>query len=367
MKRRKFLKAALGSGAATAACTVAAPAISQGLREWRVAHAYPRNYPIFGTVANVIADAIAKGSNGRLTLKVFGAGEIVPPFETANAVSSNTVQMGMGTPYFWKGRVPAMALITALPFGLSGTEQNAWLSAGGRELCQKAYDRLGAKFFAAGNSGAQMGGWFNRSIDSAASFNGLKMRMPGMGGEVLKAMGCTIVNLPGGELLPALQSGTIDAAEWIGPYADLAFGFHKVAKYYYYPGWQEPSGIMDCFVNMGEWNKLPPDLKAVVEAAMEIGNAYVFNECNAKNAGALKTLVERHKVQLRRYSDETLVTLAQKSGEVINDLASQDPLSRELLDSILKFREDAIGYAKVSEQAMLVARSLDYRFAALKR
>lgn len=367
MKRRKFLKTALGTGAVAAASTFPAPAISQGRQEWRLAHAYPKNYPIFGTVPNLIADIIGKGSNGRLTVKVFGAGEIVPAFEVSNAVSSGTVQMGLGTSYFWKGRVPALQFITALPFGLTAAEQNAWFSAGGRELCQKAYDQMGCKFFVAGNTGVQMGGWFNRPMDSIANFAGLKMRMPGLGGEVLKALGSTIVNLPGGELLPALQSGTIDAAEWIGPYADLAFGFHKVAKFYYYPGWQEPSGIVDCFVNMNEWNKLPADLKVLVEAAMEAANSHVLNESNARNPGALKTLVERHKVQLRRFSDETLVRLAQKSGEVINDLASQDALSRELLDSILKFREESMGYARISEQAMLVARSLDYSFAKPKR
>ena len=364
MNRRKFLKSTAAAGvAAGSAATIAAPAISQGIRQWRLTHAYPKNYPIFGTAPNLIADYIKRGSGGKLEVEVYGAGEIVPAFEAIEAVGNNTCQIGYGTSYFWKGKEPAAQFITGMPFGLTAQEQNGWFVAGGTELAQKVYDRLNVKFFVAGNSGAQMGGWFNKEITGPESFQGLKMRLPGLGGEVLSAIGATIVNLPGGELLQAMQTGSIDAVEWIGPSSDLAFGFHKVAQYYYYPGWQEPSGIFDCFVNMDEWQKLEPEFQAIIEAATQAANGYVLNELTARNPAALRTLIDEHNVQMKRFSDETLIRLAETSGEVINDIASQDPLSRELLDSLLKFRADAMGFSSVGEQAVLMARSLDYKFA----
>ncbi|RUM97036.1 TRAP transporter substrate-binding protein [Pseudaminobacter arsenicus] len=364
MERRSFIKSIGLAGATVAGAALAAPAIAQDVRHWRLLHAYPKGYPVYGTAPNVFAEFVGKASGGRLKVQVYGAGEVVPAFETMDAVSSGAAQVGFGTSYFWKGKEPAMQFITGLPFGMTVQEQNAWFTAGGLELSQKVYERLGCKFFVAGNSGTQMGGWFNREIESTASFSGLKMRMPGMGGEVLSALGATIVNLPGGELLPSMQSGAIDACEWIGPYLDQAFGFHKVAKYYYYPGWQEPSGINDLFVNMDEWNKLPEDLQAIVAAGAELANAHVINELTARNPVAQKQLMDE-KVEFRPFSNETLIDLANKSGEVINDLASKDPLSREVVDHILNFRAAVMGATALSEQAVLMARSLDYKYANL--
>lgn len=363
MERRSFLKSIGFSGAAAAGVALAAPAIAQDVRQWRLLHAYPKGYPVYGTAPNVFAEFVGKASGGRLKVQVYGAGEVVPAFETMDAVSSGAAQIGFGTSYFWKGKEAAMQFITGLPFGMTAQEQSAWFMAGGNELTQKVYDRFGCKFFLAGNSGTQMGGWFNREIDSTANFSGLKMRMPGLGGEVLSAIGATIVNLPGGELLPSMQSGAIDACEWIGPYLDQAFGFQKVAKYYYYPGWQEPSGINDLFVNLGEWNKLPEDLQAIVAAGAELANAHVINELTARNPNARKQLLKEG-VEFRAFSNETLIDLANKSGEVINDLASQDPLSREVVDHILKFRSAVMGTTALSEQAILMARSLDYKYAS---
>lgn len=364
MKRRAFFKsAAVTSAAVAAASAFPAPAISQGRRQWRLTHAYPKGYPIFGEAPELIADYVERGSDGRLTIQVFGAGEIVPAFEAMDAVESGTTEMGYGTSYFWSGKEPALKFITGMPFGLTAQEQNGWFAAGGRELCQKVYDRLGVKFFVAGNSGAQMGGWFNREIESPEDLSGLRMRIPGLGGEVMSAVGATVVNLPGGELLPAMQTGSIDALEWIGPYSDLAFGFHQVAEYYYYPGWQEPSGIFDLFINKRAWDDLPSDIQAITEAASVAANAYVLDELSARNPPALRTLVEQHNVKLRRFSDETLTALGEASGEVINDIASQDSLSRELLDSILEFRRNATAFTEIAEQAVLQARSLDYAYA----
>ncbi|MGB3388525.1 MAG: TRAP transporter substrate-binding protein [Pseudaminobacter sp.] len=362
MERRSFIKSIGLAGATVAGAALAAPAIAQDVRHWRLLHAYPKGYPVYGTAPVVFADFVKKASGGRLEVQVFGAGEVTPAFETMDAVSSGAAHVGFGTSYFWKGKEAAMQFITGLPFGMTAQEQNAWFLAGGNELTQKVYDRLGCKFFVAGNSGTQMGGWFNREIESPAAFSGLKMRMPGLGGEVLSALGATIVNLPGGELLPSMQSGAIDACEWIGPYLDQAFGFHKVAKYYYYPGWQEPSGINDLFVNMAEWEKLPEDLQAIVAAGAELANAHVLNELTARNPDAHKRLVSEG-VDFRPFNSETLTALAQKSGEVIDDLASKDPLSREVVDHILKFRASVLGTTAISEQAVLTARALEYNYA----
>lgn len=360
MKRRHFIASAALGGLTSA---VAAPAIAQDVKTWRLLHAYPKGYPVYGTAPIMFADFVNKASGGRLNIQVFGAGEIVPAFETMDAVRSGTAQMGFGTSYFWKSKVPAMQFIGGLPFGLTAQEQNAWFTAGGNALAQKAYDQLGVKFFVAGNSGTQMGGWFNKEINAASDFSGLKMRMPGVGGEVLSSLGTTIVNLPGGEILPSMQSGAIDACEWIGPYLDLVFGLHKVAQYYYYPAWQEPAGINDLFINMEEWSALPADLQAIVAAGAELMNAYVLNELAAKNPEALRVLVEDNGVQMRRFSDETLTALGDSTGEMLNDLASDDALSREILDDILTFRANALGQANISERAVMEARALDYTFA----
>lgn len=361
MKRRQFITNA--GVAATGAAVLSTPVLAQDVREWRLLHAYPKGYPIYGTAPIMFADFVNKASGGRLNVQVFGAGEVVPAFETMDAVRGGTAQMGFGTSYFWKGKVPALQFITGLPFGMTVQEQNAWFSAGGLELSQKVYNQLNVKFFVAGNSGPQMGGWFNKEIGSASDLTGVKMRMPGLGGETLSALGTTIVNLPGGELLPSMQSGAIDAVEWVGPYLDMAFGFQKVAAFYYYPGWQEPSGINDLFINMDEWNALPEDLQQIVAAGAELSNSYVLNELTAKNPEALRVLVEENGVKLKRFSDETLIEIGNAAGTLLNDLASDDPLSREILDSILAFRKTSVGFTDISTKAVLEARALDYKYA----
>jgi TRAP-type mannitol/chloroaromatic compound transport system substrate-binding protein len=222
---------------------------------------------------------------------------------------------------------------------------------------------MGAKFFPSGNTGTQMGGWFNKEIKSPADYRGLKMRIPGLGGEVVKAAGGNVINLPGGEIPPALASGAIDATEWVGPYNDLAFGLYKSAKYYYYPGWHEPATLLENFINLNAWEKLPGDIKAVVEAANRAVNQTVLSEFVARNNAALRTLVTKHKVQLRQFPESLLNHLGKLSGDVMNDLASKDPLSREVMDDYLKFRRDVIAWEKVSEQAFMTARLLPFKYA----
>ncbi|MDG4719629.1 MULTISPECIES: TRAP transporter substrate-binding protein [Thalassospira] len=364
MKRRQFLSGAAVVGAtAAAASTFAKPAIAQDKREWRMVTTWPKNYPGLGTGAELLAKYITEASEGRLTVKVFGAGEIVPAFESIEAVGTGAVEMGHGAPYYWKGKVPATEFIASMPFGLTAQEQNAWFYYfGGQELADKAYAELNCKFFASGNTAATMGGWYNKEINSIADFNGLKIRIPGLGGEVLKAAGSNVVNLPGGELAPALQTGSIDAVDWVGPYNDLAFGLYKSAKYYVHPGWYEPATVLDNFINLDAWNELPADLKAIVEAANKAVNVMVMSEFTARNNDALKTLIEKHNVQLKRLSDDTIKGLGKLTGEVLSDVAARDPLAKEVFDSLIKFRTQSVAWSKISEGGFMEARAMDYAF-----
>jgi TRAP-type mannitol/chloroaromatic compound transport system substrate-binding protein len=363
--RRRFLAGAAGGTAAVAAASsFPAPALSRGRMEWRMVTTWPKNFPGLGTGANLLADMITRGTGGQLTVRVFGAGEIVPAFESMDAVSSGTVEMGHGSPYYWKGKVAAAQYLSSVPFGMNAQEQNAWYQYGnGQKIADRIYEGMGTKFFPSGNTGVQMGGWFNKEIRSPEDYKGLKMRIPGLGGEVVKAAGGNVVNLPGGEIPPALSSGALDATEWVGPYNDLAFGLYKSARYYYYPGWHEPATLLENFINIKAWEKLPDDIKAVIEAANRAVNQTVLSEFIARNNAALQTLITRHKVQLVRFPDSLLTHLGKLSGEVMNDLASADPLSREVMDDYLKFRRDVMDWDRVSEHAYLTARLLPFQFA----
>jgi TRAP-type mannitol/chloroaromatic compound transport system substrate-binding protein len=364
MKRRQFLSGAAVAGAtAAAASTFAKPAIAQDVREWRLITTWPKNFPGLGTGANLLAEYITKASNGRLKVTVFGAGEIVPAFEAIDAVGNGTVEMGHGAPYYWKGKVDATQYIAAMPFGLNAQEQNAWFQwGGGQELADKVYAELNCKFFPSGNTGTQMGGWFNKEMNTIADYEGLKMRIPGLGGEVVKAAGANVVNLPGGEIPPALQSGAIDATEWVGPYNDLAFGLYKSAKYYYYPGWHEPATVLDNFINLDAWNALPDDLKAIVEQANRAVNQMVLSEFTARNVQALDTLRNKHGVDVRPFSDDILTNLGKLSGEVLRDLVASNPLSQEVFESLIAFRSQSIAWSKFSESAFANARILPFEY-----
>ena len=337
---------------------VEAPMINKGLLEWRLVTTWPKNFPGLGTGANLLGDLITKGSNGRLTVKVFGAKEVVPAFEAMDAVGNGTVEMGHGAPYYWKGKVAAAQFLASVPFGMTAQEVNAWYQWGnGQKLGDRIYKEMGAKFFPSGNTGVQAGGWFNKEMNSLSDYQGLKMRIPGLGGEVVKAAGGNVINLPGGEIPPALQSGALDATEWVGPYNDLAFGLYKSAKYYYFPGWHEPATVLDNFINIQAWEKLPGDLKAVVEAANTAVNQMVLSEFVARNNGALDTLVNKHNVQLKNFPDEVLQGLGKLANQVMNDLASKDPLSREVMDDYLAFRKTASAWSTRAEGAYLPARA----------
>ena len=309
MKRRRFVAGAARAVAAAglAAATLPAPALAQGKRELRMVTTWPRDFPGLGTAAQRLADSITAMSGGRLTVKVHAAGELVPPFESFDAVSGGAAEMYHAIEYYWQDRSRAFNFFAAVPFGLTASEMAAWIYEGGG---QALWDELAAGFnvkpFQVGNTGVQMGGWFNRQINGLADFKGLKMRMPGLGGEVVQRIGAVTVSLPGAKIFPSLHSGAIDASEWGGPWNDLELGLYKVAKYYYYPGFHEPGTALSAGVNLKLWRSLGADDQALIAHAMAAENARATAEYNARNAAALETLRRKHKVDLRRFPDDVL-------------------------------------------------------------
>lgn len=369
LERRKFLTATV-AGAATlglAACgkkeekkEAAAPAVKTAdKREWKMVTTWPKNFPGLGTGANKLAQYITDMSEGRISVTVYGGGELVPPLEIFDAVSKGTAEMGHGAAYYWAGKAPAAQFFAAVPFGLTAQEMNGWLYAGGGQaLWDEIYADFNLKPFAAGNTGVQMGGWFNREINSVDDLTGLKMRIPGLGGKVLSALGGTPKLLPGGEIFTSLQSGAIDATEWVGPYNDLAFGLYKVAKFYYYPGWHEPGTTLEAFVNKQAYDALPADLQRVVEVACQAANNDMLSEFTARNGSALRTLVDEHNVQLKKFPDEVLRELHKASEEVVAQVAAEDAASKKVYDSFSQFLGDVDGWTRLSETAYTLARDL---------
>jgi TRAP-type mannitol/chloroaromatic compound transport system substrate-binding protein len=363
MKRREFISGAAVAGAGAAAATLATPAIAQDMRELKMVTTWPKNFPGLGTSAERLAQRITAMSGGRLTVKVFAAGELVPPFEAFDAVSSGTADMYHGAEYYWQGKSKAFNFFAAVPFGLTATEMSAWIHhAGGQALWDELSADFNIKPMMVANTGVQMGGWFNKEINSLEDYKGLKIRMPGLGGEVLRRIGAAAVSLPGGEIFPALQSGAIDATEWVGPWNDLAFGFYKVAKYYYYPGFHEPGTTLSGGVNLDVWNSLSDEDKAIIEAAATAENDYSLAEFNARNGDALATLINEHNVELRKFSDDVMTAIGTAAGEVVAEVAAEDPMTQKVYESFLDFRTKAMGWARIADQAYWNARELPYTY-----
>lgn len=360
MKRRDFIRSAGVGSLLAAGVSASAPALAKKAEyKWKMVTTWPKNFPGLGTGAELLAKTINELSGGRLHVKVYGAKELVPPFEVFDAVSSGTAEMGHSAAYYWKGKSEASQFFAAVPFGLNAQEMDAWLTyGGGNELWTELYADFGLIPFAAGNSCVQMAGWFNKPINSVADLKGLKMRIPGLGGEVLKRAGGTPVNLPGGELFMALQNGTIDASEWVGPYNDLAFGLHKAAKYYYYPGWHEPGSTIECMVNKKAYEALPKDLQKIVEEACAVANKDMQSDYTAKNRIALQTLIDKHNVDLRKLPDEVLKELKTISDDVVAEIANKDAFTKKVFNSFNDFRKASTNWQAISEGAYLSARQL---------
>ena len=358
MKRRDFLHTA--GLAALGATSVAAqePGSRHGKTiHWKMVTAWPKNYPGPGVAANRLAARIRDMSDGRLSIKVYGAGELVPALEVFDAVSAGTAEMGHAAAHYWAGKIPAASFFSGVPFGMNTGEMNAWLyHGGGLALWRDIYAPFDLVPMPAGNGGVQMGGWFRKPINSLADFRGLKIRIAGLGGQVLSRVGALPVTMPVGEVFTSLQSGVLDAAEFAGPYSDIPLGLHKVAKYYYAPGWQEPSSPIECTVNRQAYEGLPKDLQTIVDAAGEAMNNDVSAELMANNASALKTLVDEHGVKLSYLPEAVLEGLRDTTAGVLADYAEKDAATRRVYESYQNFAARVCGWTAVSEAGYLQAR-----------
>ncbi len=366
MDRRSFIKRAgvvAGGGAAAAASGLAAPAIAQERYEWSMVTTWPDGFPGLGTGASRFVDRVNRMSEGRLNITLYAAGELVPPFESFDAVTGGTAQIMHATPYYWQGNHPGLNFFTSAPYTMLTLEHDAWMKyGGGQELWDELYDQFGLKGWNCGNTGTQNGGWFGSEITSVEDLQGLSFRTAGLGGEVWREVGLNVQTLPGGEIFPALQSGALDAAEWVGPWNDLALGLYRIHSYYYYPSIIEPSAAIEVTVNKEAFEELPADLQAIIEIAAEAENNRVTADFNANNQQALDTLISEHGVQLMRWPEEVIEAQAQASVDVIDDMAGHDELTGRIIDSMIAFRRTAQRWTSTGERAFAATRDLDIEF-----
>ena len=357
MKRRKFLKSIGGS--LTISSLLISSANSATLKnqyKWKMVTSWPKNFPGLGVGAENLASLINKLSNNRIKVKVFGANELIPPLEVFDFVSNGGAELGHSGAYYWKGKSAACQFFSSVPFGMNSQEMNAWLYyGGGIELWEKLYDRFNLIPRPAGNTGVQMGGWFNKQINSVNDLKGLKMRIPGLGGEVLSRAGGVPVTLAGSEIFTALQTGVIDATEWVGPYNDRAFGLHKAAKYYYYPGWHEPGPTIECIINKKAYNSLPEDLQLIIDVACKAVNIDMLSDYTAKNNLALQFLKSK-KIEILKFPDEVLLKLKSLSKEILAEISKTDSITQEVYNSYTKFSSGVTPWTNISDKAYLDIR-----------
>jgi len=330
---------------------------SQQTFEWSCVTSWPPKFPGLGMGPENLAERVEAASAGRLKIKVYGAGELVPAFEVFDAVSRGTVEMGHDASYYHKGKVDAAQFFTAIPFGMNNLELNGWLYyGGGMALWRELYEPFNLVPFPTGNTGVQMGGWFNKEINSVDDLKGLKMRIPGLGGEVLRRAGGTPVTLPGSEIFTALQTGAIDATEWVGPYNDASFGLHKAARYYYYPGWQEPGPGLETIINMDAWNTLPVDLQEIVSTTCQAIGLDMAAEYTHGNAMSLQQLQQDPNIEIRPFPEEVIRLLRSIAQEVVDELMAADPAAAKIGTAYFEFLETVSANSRISEQAYLDTR-----------
>ncbi|MGU9977610.1 MAG: TRAP transporter substrate-binding protein [Candidatus Oxydemutatoraceae bacterium WSBS_2016_MAG_OTU14] len=364
MHRRTFIKkAGLGSlaGLSLTACnqnSTKAQAQTKQVEsqpkqtvQWRMVTTWPKNYPIFGEAMERLSQLVSKMSSGRFKIKVYGGGELLPAFEALDAVSKGAVEMAHSASLYWSGKDPALQFFSAIPFGMNALQMDAWLyNGGGLELWQEVYKPFNVTPIPAGDTGMQMGGWFNREINSINDFKGLKMRLPGLGGQVINRVGGLSVSLPGAELLTAMQTKVVDATEWINPYLDLAFGLDKVAKYYYYPGWHSPGAALECIVNQDAMNALPEDLKAMLHSAIRSVSGDIMNGYVSKNGAALAKIKQSDSIILKRLPDSVIEELRRASILTVEELSKTSDLTRRIHKSYTGFMRETRDWLNISEK-----------------
>lgn len=357
MKRRKFVGNTVIGATGTAALAGCRPTAtnsgaqsgSQPRIRWRMATSWPQSLDTIFGGAETISQRVSEMTNGRFTITPFAAGEIVPGLQVLDAVQNGTVQCGHTASYYYIGKNPALAFGTAVPFGLDAQQQNAWLyHGGGLEAMHKLYSDFGVINFPAGNTGTQMGGWFKREVNSVAELQGLTMRIPGLGGDVMSRLGVNAQVLPGGEIFLALERGAIDAAEWVGPYDDEKLGLHQAAQLYYYPGWWEPGATLEVQVNKAEWDKLPTEYQEVFKTAAMDANLNMQTRYDALNQQALGKLLEAG-VKLMPYSQEIMQAAQKASFEIYEENAAQDSTFKEVYEQWKGFREQIYQWHQVNQ------------------
>ena len=337
---------------------VAAPAVVKERIEMAIVSTWPRDFPGLGTGAQRAAQRISDLSDGRFNVQYFSAGERVGAFDSFDEVASGNAQAYHGAEYYWKGKHPGWAYFTAVPFGLTYTEMNAWIRfGGGQELWDELAGGYGLKGMMCGNTGVQMGGWFNKEINSAEDLKGLKMRIPGLGGDVMAKLGASPVSLPGGQIYENLISGAIDATEWVGPWNDQAMKFYEAAKYYYYPGMHEPGSMLAMSFNKTWFDGLSKTDQLMLECATSTENDVMMAEYNAKNGAALATLIRDQGVQLRQFGDDIYDSFGTAAEEVFAGARAHDDLAERVHTSFLAARADLGAWSRISDQAYVAQRN----------
>jgi TRAP-type mannitol/chloroaromatic compound transport system substrate-binding protein len=338
MDRRSFIKKAGFAGAgAVAASSLAAPAIAQGNQTWRMVTTWPKNFPGLGVGAQRLADRITAASDGRLTIQVYSAGELVPPLQSLDAVIDGNAEMSHGAAYYWQNKSAGLSFFTGVPYGMTSRELTGWVRyLGGQEIWDEIYDQFGVQGFLSGDTGTQAGGWFRNELTGVSSVQGLRFRTPGLGGQVWQKLGASVTNLAAGEIFQALQSGTLDAAEFVGPYNDLALGFYQIAKNYYFPSFIEPGLATELVVDKAKYQALPNDLQAIVRDCCQAEYDAVAADFAANDPRALQTLVNDHGVQIRQFPDEILEAGANAAKEILTELLdSGDALTKKTAESFV--------------------------------
>lgn len=358
MDRRSALKGSLLAGAAAGSATLAAPAFSQARQQWRMVTSWPKNFPGLGVSAENLARRITEMSGGKLTVKVFAAGEMVPALQALDAVIEGTAEMSHSAAYYWQNKAPALAFFTGVPYGMTTNEMSAWINVmGGQALWDEIYDAFGVQGFMIGNTSIQAGGWFRKELKSAADVKGLRMRAPGIGGQVWQKMGVSVMNIAPGELFQALQSGTLDAAEFVGPYNDLALGLYQIAKNYYMPSFTEPGLSPELAVNKSKFQALSKELQAIVRTACQAEYDQMTATYTANDPRALDTLVNKHGVKIRTFPDDIFKLGAQYSKEIIEAMRnSKDALTRKVTEHFIQSFNTLRPKAENSDLPYLQAR-----------
>jgi len=337
MKRRDFFKSASIVTAGAAATALATPAIAQDSQTWRMVTTWPKNFPGLGVGAQRLADRITAASGGRLTIQVFASGEMVPPLQALDAVIDGSAEMSHGAAYYWQNKSQGLSFFTGVPFGMTSREHSAWVRfLGGQEIWDEIYDQFGLQGFLSGDTGTQAGGWFRNELTGLSDIEGLRFRTPGLGGQVWGKLGASVTNIAAGEIFSALQSGTLDAAEFVGPYNDLALGFYQVAKNYYFPSFVEPGLATELVVDKAKYQALPEDLQVIVRDSCQAEYDQVASDFYANDPRALASLVNEHEVQVRQFPDEIVEAGAKAAVEVLSEIREGgDALTKKAAESFI--------------------------------